>query len=280
MLRADSDTVFPLLAAMGIEMTQTLFLGENTLLVEGPSDMIYLDVLSDAAEAAGRTGLDPAWVKTPIGGAGKLSTFATLLGANQLNVAVLVDSSTKDAQAVQHLRENGQLANNGLVEIREFTTNGDADIEDLLDRDFYLTLVNKAYAKDLQQPITAADLNRHDPRIVRQVEAYFRQHNITNGRFSHYKPAAVLLREQAILLPQITAAVLERAEQLFISSTDSPAPDTSTANRHRTPAPSCDPGARPGRDTAARRDRGQTRPDAAQPLATSAPASNACLQRH
>jgi hypothetical protein len=44
---------------MGIEMTQTLFIGENTLLIEGPSDLIYLDVLSDAAEATGRTGLDP-----------------------------------------------------------------------------------------------------------------------------------------------------------------------------------------------------------------------------
>jgi len=47
-----------MLAAMGIEMTQTLVTGENTLLIEGPSDLIYLDILSDAAEAAGRTGLD------------------------------------------------------------------------------------------------------------------------------------------------------------------------------------------------------------------------------
>jgi hypothetical protein len=85
-LKADTHTAFPLLAAMGIEMTQTLFIGEDTLLIEGPSDLIFLDVLSNAAEASGRTGLDPRWVKTPIGGSGKLSTFATLLGANKLKV--------------------------------------------------------------------------------------------------------------------------------------------------------------------------------------------------
>ncbi len=215
-LKADSDTAFPLLAAMGIEMTQTLFLGENTLLIEGPSDLIYLDVLSDAAESAGRTGLDPIWVKTPIGGSGKLSTFATLLGANKLNVAVLIDSSTKDTQAVKRLRDNGQLGKNGLVEVSEFTANDDADIEDLLEPDFYLDLVNRAYQEDLPTPITTGDLNGHDPRIVRQVEAHFRQYNITGGRFNHYKPAAVLLREQATLLPQITPATLERSEQLFI----------------------------------------------------------------
>jgi hypothetical protein len=35
----------------GVEMTQTLFVGEHTLLLEGPSDLIYLDVLTDIAEA-------------------------------------------------------------------------------------------------------------------------------------------------------------------------------------------------------------------------------------
>ncbi|MFE2753393.1 ATP-dependent endonuclease [Actinosynnema sp. NPDC059335] len=214
-LKADSDTAFPLLAAMGIEMTQTLFVGENTLLLEGPSDLIYLDVLSDAVESEGQSGLDPQWVKAPIGGAGKLSTFATLLGANKLNVAVLVDSSTKDVQAVQRLRDNGQLTRNGLVEVGEFTGTGDADIEDLFEADFYLDLVNRAYAAQLPKPITAADLNGKDPRIVRRFEAYFRQHDIAGGRFNHYRPAAVLLREQADFLPKLTPAVLGRAERLF-----------------------------------------------------------------
>jgi hypothetical protein len=201
---------------MGIEMTQTLFIGENTLLLEGPSDLIYLDVLSDAAESAGRTGLDPRWVKTPIGGAGKLSTFATLLGANKLNVAVLIDSSTKDTQAVKRLRDNDQLTANGLVEISEFTAAGDADIEDLFEPAFYLDLVNRAYATTLPNPITPADLNTNIPRIVQQIEAYFRQHGITNGRFNHYKPAAVLIREQATLIPQLSTATLDRAQRLFI----------------------------------------------------------------
>lgn len=224
-LKADTDTAFPLLAAMGIEMTQTLFIGQNTLLIEGPSDLIYLDVLSDAAEASGRTGLDPRWVKTPIGGAGKLSTFATLLGANQLNVAVLIDSSTKDTQAVKRLRDNDQLTANGLVEISEFTGAGDADIEDLFETDFYLDLVNRAYATALPSPITPADLNTNIPRVVHKIEEYFRKHGLSNGRFNHYKPAAVLIREQATLIPQISTATLDRAQRLFIRLNSLIAPD-------------------------------------------------------
>ncbi|MFJ9146579.1 AAA family ATPase [Streptomyces sp. NPDC102270] len=212
--KADEDTAFPLLTAMGVEMTQTLFVGEHTLLLEGPSDLIYLDVLTDIAETNGSVGLDPRWVKTPIGGSGKLSTFVTLLGANKLNVAVLVDSSTKDVGAVQRLRDNNQLAKNGLVEISEFTGTADADVEDLFDRAFYLELVNRAYASELTKPISASELNAKDPRVVRQIEAVFRKRKI-DTRFNHYKPAAVLLREQAALVPRIDPATITRADQLF-----------------------------------------------------------------
>jgi hypothetical protein len=161
------------------------------------------------------TGLDPRWVKTPIGGSGKLSTFVTLLGANKLKVAVLVDSSTKDVGAVKKLRDNDQLARNGLVEVSEFTGSGDADIEDLFERDFYLDLVNRAYAGDLAQPINSADINTSDPRIVRALEGYFRQHGISGGKFNHYRPAAFLLREQATLVPAISSATISRADRLF-----------------------------------------------------------------
>ncbi len=212
--KADEDTAFPLLTAMGVEMTQTLFVGEHTLLLEGPSDLIYLDVLTDIAESNGSTGLDPRWVKTPIGGSGKLSTFVTLLGANKLNVAVLVDSSTKDVGAVQRLRDNDQLAKNGLVEISEFTGTADADVEDLFERDFYLELVNRAYASELAEPISPSELNGKDPRVVRQIEAVFKKRKIAT-RFNHYKPAAVLLGAQVSLAPQISTTTIARADRLF-----------------------------------------------------------------
>jgi hypothetical protein len=112
----------------------------------------------------------------------------TLLGANKLNVAVLIDSSTKDVGAVQRLRDHDQLSKNGLVEISEFTGTGDADVEDLFDRDFYLGLVNRAYESQLTTPITIAELNAKDPRVIRQIEAVFKKRKV-GVRFNHYKPA-------------------------------------------------------------------------------------------
>jgi predicted ATP-dependent endonuclease of OLD family len=51
-LSTDRDTLFPLQAALGYEITQSLFVGEHTLLVEGPSDILYLKAASNALSAA------------------------------------------------------------------------------------------------------------------------------------------------------------------------------------------------------------------------------------
>ena len=39
-LELDPDTLFPLQGALGYEITQSLFVGKHTLLVEGPSDIL------------------------------------------------------------------------------------------------------------------------------------------------------------------------------------------------------------------------------------------------
>ncbi|WP_220449436.1 hypothetical protein [Nonomuraea longispora] len=50
----------------------------------------------------------------------------------------MIDSSTTGVGAIKRLRVNGQLRDKALIEISEFTGTSDADIEDLLDQDFYL----------------------------------------------------------------------------------------------------------------------------------------------
>ena len=213
--RTDSETVFPLQTALGYELAQTLFVGPDCLLVEGPSDLLYLQILSQATEAAGLAGLDPRWVVTPVGGADKLGTFVSLLGANQLNVAALIDSNPKDKQRIAALQANGHLKGRALIELSEITGTAEADIEDLLDPAFYLGLVNDAYATDFPKPLKAGDLKSKAPRITARIEQYLRDNGVANGKLNHYRPAAHLLREQADLVSKIDRATLERASALF-----------------------------------------------------------------
>ena len=61
-LTTDPQTNFPIFGAMGFEVTQTLVIGKNTLLVEGPSDILYLQAASAALKAAKRPHLSAHWL--------------------------------------------------------------------------------------------------------------------------------------------------------------------------------------------------------------------------
>lgn len=214
-LRADPETAFPLHAALGIELSQTLFVGPNVLLVEGPGDVVYLEVLSEALKAKGRPGLDDRFVITPAGGVAKLPAFVTLLGANKLNTVVLVDSSTTDVAPIERLREAGRLGAGGLVQIGTVLEQPDADIEDLFDLGFFVELVNDAYQGILAgKKLTVKELPA-DKRLVRRVERAFEERGLNKGRINHYSPAAALSRNQGKLVPKLSDGVLMRAEKLF-----------------------------------------------------------------
>lgn len=235
--RSSSDTVFPLQAALGYELAQTLFVAPDNLLVEGPADLIYLNLLDDAVRAAGGDGLDPRWVIVPVGGVDKIATFITLLGGNQLNTSVLIDVSVRDQQRITGLREHGHLGEHSVIHIGEIVGRSEADIEDLFDPGFYLQLVNGAYAKQLGRKLTLKDLPA-GPRITKRIELYFAQNGL--GRLSHYKPSAYFQREEATLLSRLSEGTIERAVELFrrinktLGSMKVPDPDEVRASRSGT----------------------------------------------
>jgi hypothetical protein len=209
--RVDDETIFPLQAALGYTLAQTLFIGSKNLLLEGPSDLIYLDVMDDDLREHNRTAIHDDVTRVPVGGAGKLSTFVSLIGSNQLDLAVLVDSSTKDAEAVERLQSAGRLAKGALIHMSDITGSPNCDIEDLFDPAFYLELVNRAYERELDgTPITLADLPKKKDRIVRKIDAVFAKRSIAGGRLNHFRPSLVLLRNQPELVPQIDDATRDR----------------------------------------------------------------------
>ncbi|OZF42530.1 hypothetical protein CH291_26080 [Rhodococcus sp. 14-1411-2a] len=214
-LHADAETAFPLHAALGIELSQTLFVGPNVLLVEGPGDVLYLEVLSQTLKAAGRVGLDDRLVVTPAGGIAKLPAFVTLLGANKLNTIVLVDSSSTDVAPIARLKEAGRLGTGGLVRIGDTVGEPDADIEDLFEPGFYIDLINDAYQGQLSAAKLMVKDLPDDKRLVRRVERAFADRAINKGRLNHYSPAAVLNRSQAKYVPKLSEKTLTRFEELF-----------------------------------------------------------------
>ncbi|SEO16977.1 AAA family ATPase [Palleronia pelagia] len=96
----DRRTLFPLQAALGYDLSQSLFLGGSNLIVEGVTDFWILSAASEFLISKGRQGLDPGLTITPAGGAQKIPCMAALLASENLNVLVLLDHE-KDAAATR-----------------------------------------------------------------------------------------------------------------------------------------------------------------------------------
>ena len=63
-LDATPDSLFPLQGALGHEIYQALFIGPNSLVVEGVSDLLYIQVMSAVLQEQGRDGLSRYWTIT------------------------------------------------------------------------------------------------------------------------------------------------------------------------------------------------------------------------
>ncbi|WP_230281045.1 AAA family ATPase [Croceicoccus sp. Ery15] len=190
----DARTLFPLQAALGYDLAQSLFVGPNNLVVEGVTDFWVLSAVSAHLNDQGKVGLDERLTITPAGGAQKVHYMVALLTSEQLKVLVLFDDE-KDAKATRDDLVKGKLirSDNVIFASEAFETPpAEADIEDILDPAIYEALVREAYAKELKGK--KLELNAHIPRIARRFEAAFDALSID---FHKTRPSKLFLQKMA-----------------------------------------------------------------------------------
>jgi hypothetical protein len=213
---ASDDSLFPLQGALGYEIQQTLFIGPNCLVVEGPEDMLFLKGMSSVVEREGRGGLSPKWVITPVGGSGKVPTFVSLLSPQSgLRIATLLDVQASDRQIIEGLYKKRLLRKKNVLTYADFTQTSEADVADMFDRDFYLALVNAEYAAALKHPLKIDDLNAKVPRVLRAIEEMLAKEPLKVGTFGHYRPARYFSEHLAELTPKISAETKARFASAF-----------------------------------------------------------------
>lgn len=203
-LEVGDDSAFPLQAALGYDLTQNLFIGERNLLVEGPSDLAFLDLISRRLRDLGREGVDERWRILPAGGSSNVPAFVSLLG-RKVSVTVLLDSGTERGGKVEAAMNANKIDSERIVLVSSVLEQKHADIEDLFSVDDYIALYNAAFGKKLK----AKDLSNHHERILKRLE------NSGEPKFDHWRPAEVLLRDPARLekLSEVSLANFEALAQ-------------------------------------------------------------------
>ncbi|WP_219217218.1 AAA family ATPase [Variovorax boronicumulans] len=197
---SDPRTIFPLQAALGWTIAQNLFISERNLLVEGPSELIYLQVASGLLEAKGGVGLRSDLTIVPTGGLDNVATFVALLAGNGLKLAVLHDFKGSPEQRLTGLVREKLLAEKSLFNVSQFRDAKNfgkntvaTDVEDLFAPGVYLKYFNLAFASHLAgKDVSEADLPQGD-RIVQRLEKYIHSTGLTlrpSGGFNHYLVAS------------------------------------------------------------------------------------------
>jgi hypothetical protein len=178
--------------------------------------MLYLQGMSSILEREGRTGLDPRWTITPVGGSGKVSTFVSLLGNQQgLKLGVLVDVTEADSDTVEALYKKKLLNRKNVHTYGDFVGSKDADVEDMFDRDFYVELLNGEYAKQLSSKVAVGKLNAKIPRVVKAIDEHFASRPLKSGSFSHFRPARYFVENLTALSPKLSDEAKRRFEAAF-----------------------------------------------------------------
>ncbi len=219
---SDPRTIFPLQAALGWNVAQNLFISKTNLLVEGVSELAYLQTMSAILSAGGETGLDSDTTIVPVGGLSNVATFTSLLGANGLSVALLLDYSGRPDQKLESLIHQKLVQKKAVFNASQFRDlkkvgqdTVPSDIEDLFTVKLYLTLFNKAFAKHLNGvTITEEDLPAGD-RIVQRIEKFLASRGIElrpSGGFNHYTVAATFSTNPGI---KVDAGTKSRFSALF-----------------------------------------------------------------
>ena len=204
------------------EITALLFeVGKRKIvLVEGPSDILFVQALSSALISRKRAGLDPRWTLCPSGGIGNINSFVSLFAGNKMDIAVLTDFSTGDQKKLEDLRRREILKAGRIHTVAEFTNKTEADLEDLFDPALFVKILNAAYSLPTGNCLTAQSLAAAAPNTERQVKHAEAAFNVLPDgipTYDHFTPAAWLIRNLSILESDDAdvTTTLDRAEKMF-----------------------------------------------------------------
>ncbi len=144
-LAEDPGSLLPLQEALGYDMAQSLFSQSRNLVLEGLTDLWYIDSVAQLLRDANVAELNDKIALVPAKSAGKVVYYATILHSQKLKVAALLDSDAAGDHAAQQDVLVNTLGNKAILRTKDAYSGAvpRPEIEDLL-RD---TLVNMAKAE-------------------------------------------------------------------------------------------------------------------------------------
>lgn len=152
----DPGALLPLQEALGYDMAQSLFSQTRNLILEGLTDFWYLESVSQLLRDAKIADMNEKIALVMAKSAGKVVYYATILHANKLKVAALLDSDSAGDDAAKQDVLVHTLGNKGILRTKDAYVGSvtKPEIEDLL-RDTLVTVAKDDLGWDVSATATA-----------------------------------------------------------------------------------------------------------------------------
>ena len=216
LLNASRDSILPLQGALGYELCQSLLPDHNVLIVDGIQDLLYIEVMSGLMGAKNRVGLDPDWTIVPLAGSKKLPVFVALMDYTESSNTVSLLYTGGQEGTLEALYKKQLFQKENVYTYADFIELAEAEIEDLLDIDFYLTLINSEYKDVLSKPVMKRNLRGKSIHITRLVKEHLESIPSQNGiEYSRFRPAKFFAENSSSLSEKIPKETFDRFERVF-----------------------------------------------------------------
>ncbi|WP_130735473.1 AAA family ATPase [Flavobacterium sp. J27] len=173
-------SIFPVHAALGLTVSDTLLLGCLPILVEGPSDQIYLSLIKRHLIGKGELKNTKEIVFIPTGGVRGMGPVTKLVSSRDDSLPyVLLDSDSvgKDYQK-QLTKGRYRDEKDKVLGVADFLGDKDYEIEDLIPVTSLIPIIDRQYRSDQY----FEDYYKKDEPIVDQIEAWATKNNIELGK--------------------------------------------------------------------------------------------------
>ena len=169
-------SIYPVHAALGLTVSDTLLLGCKPILVEGPSDQIYLNLIKRFLIGNGDLKYSKEIVFIPTGGVRGMSPVSKLVASRDNDLPVVLLDSDKAGEDFQKQLKTGKYIDQKekVIGVKDFLGDDVFEIEDLLEPSSIIKLIDKKYRAEND----FEDSYSKDKPIVDQIEDWAKTENI------------------------------------------------------------------------------------------------------
>lgn len=172
-------SIYPVHAAIGLTVSDTLFLGCQPILVEGPSDQIYLQLVKNTLLSKGKYKNNKEMVFIPTGGVKGMSTVISIVTGrdNSLPFAIL-DADTPGKEKEKSLKKgNYKDDQKKVILVSDILGEGEFEVEDLFPVEELAKVFSKKFRGNSTDDFEYV-FDKAKP-VINQMEAFAKQNGYT-----------------------------------------------------------------------------------------------------